>query len=106
MYGVGLMMWEVWKRQTPFRDIVAAPEPRTLQQFIRYLSDEKNQLHLDFDDGLGIPQVNSWNDGIQKCQNLSITAADLLSLLSTCKNKRNDYKYAQVHVPDQQSTSV
>ncbi|XP_048761133.2 uncharacterized protein LOC125670176 isoform X2 [Ostrea edulis] len=104
MYGVGLMMWEVWKCQRPFRDIIEGPEPKTLQQFIRFLSDEKNLLRLDFEDGVGIPQVNSWNDGIQKCQNLSITAAELLNLLSTCKNKTNDFKYAQVHVPNQHSS--
>ncbi|XP_061175519.1 uncharacterized protein LOC133184451 [Saccostrea echinata] len=107
MYGVGLMMWEVWRGQRAFQEMIDSPESKTLHQFIRFLSDDKNHLSLDVEDGLGIPQVNFWNDGILMCQSLSITAAGLLDLLHPCKNKTSDYKHAQVHVfKSQTDTSV
>lgn len=97
MYGVGLMMWEIWTGQKAFQEVVTGLEPRTLLQFIRFLSTNKNFLSLGVEDGLGIPAVNTWNDGVKKCQNLSITAANLLNALTPCKNSNFDYSHAQVH---------
>lgn len=95
MYGVGLMMWEIWTGQKAFQQVVTGLEPRTLLQFIRFLSTNKNSLRLGVEDGLGILAVNAWNDCIIKCQNLSINAADLLNTLAPCKNSTFDYSHAQ-----------
>ena len=96
LYGVGLMMWEIWTGQRAFQEVIG--DCQTLLHFIKFLSDEKNSLGLGIDDGLGIPEVNSWNDGIIKCQNLSVNAEGLLGILNICKKNGSNFISAQVPV--------